>query len=72
MLSGKRKFREVEVMIPPRKRMREVTAVMDVPWASIVRLLEASEARAAESSGAAAMREEGLQVVLGMVSTGIK
>jgi hypothetical protein len=72
--SGKRKRREVEVVMPPLKRARPAlpttTTTMgpEAALATLARLLEASEGRAAESSRAAAMREEGTRVAMGRIA----
>jgi hypothetical protein len=71
--SGKRKRRELEVVMPPLKRARPAlptTTTMgpEAALAMLARLLEASEGRAAESSRAAAMREEGTRAVMGRIA----
>jgi len=70
--STKRKVREVEVVMPPRKRARATPAVSQEDfWAAVIRLLEASEARAAESSRAAAERDERVRAAMSMVAANL-
>jgi hypothetical protein len=71
--SSKRKVREVvEVVMPPKKRLRTTTAMTQEGfWAEVIRLMEASEARAVESSRAAVEREERLRAAITLVGTNV-
>lgn len=56
--------------MPPLKKVRTIEAVSpDVPWGALLRLLEASENRAAESSRAAVVREGKLTAAVSLVAT---
>lgn len=69
--SSKRKLREVvEVVMPPSKRLRSASAMTQEGfWAEVVRLMEANERRAEESSRAAAERDEKFRATMAMVAT---
>ena len=70
--SGKRKRDVVEVVMPPTKRLRAAAAMTQEGfWAELIRLMEASERRAAESSRAASEREERLRAAITLVGTGV-
>ena len=70
--SSKRKARDVvEVVMPPRKRLRTATMTQETYWMEVLRLMEASESRAAESSRAAADREERLRAAITLVGTNV-
>jgi len=63
---------DLEVALPPRKRLREATGMSQEDfWGSVVRLLESMESRMEESSRAAADREERLRGAITMVAANL-
>src|SRR5579863_708549 len=71
-LGGKRKGVDLEVTLPPRKRLREATGMSQEEfWGSVVRLLESMESQMEESSRVAAEREERLRGTMAMVAANL-